>query len=452
MDNRTKIIATLGPACSSPTAILNMTEAGMDVCRLNFSHGTYAEHAGFISTVRTVSKKTGKHIAVMQDLQGPRMRVGDIGSGMELTNGSAVSIPVRGPYLHKDIQRGDRLLIDDGMIEVTVLKKHRGKLDVRVARGGFLKSNKGINAPDTALTASALTEKDMRDIAFGVKHGVDFVALSFVKNARDIERLRAILRRKKSHAHIVAKIERREALDNLEEIIIASDAVMVARGDLGIEVRPERVPVLQKKIIALANKYGKPVIVATQMLQSMTDSPRPTRAEVSDAATAIFDHADAFMLSNETAAGKYPVEAVRVLRRVAGNVEGEIAKEKHLLMPQLPSSNPIDAVCANAATMAASLNAKYIIALTESGHTARELAKYRPSTPILAITPHVEVARQLSLVWGAVSTIVSPLGRWDGASGVELGLKKAGLVKKGDTIVICSAAPMKKQVSSIVIH
>ena len=438
----------------------------MDVCRLNFSHGTIEEHGKLIHLVREASKKSGKTIAILQDLQGPKIRVGALPSPIAVVKNEKIiltmvdklralkkglkQIPVQYKKLATDVSRGDRILIDDGGIELKVIATTKTTITCRVINSGTIKSKKGINVPTASISAPPLTKKDLRDLAVGIKHDVDFVALSFVREANDIHKLRALLKKRGSKAHIIAKIERHEAIKNLEAIIEASDAVMVARGDLGIEVKPETVPVLQKKIIRLANMLGKPVIVATQMLQSMIEQPRATRAEISDAATAIFDHADAFMLSNETCVGKYPVSAVSTLRAVASSVESALEHENKVLYFKEPPHAVTDITCANACAIAHDMKAKYIVAVTKTGYTAREIAKHRSIIPIIAFTPHEKVKQHLALVWGVIKTFSCKKNPATMVAFVKKTLMKEKLVRRGDKIVLCTAGQNAEQLTTTV--
>lgn len=458
MENRTKIICTIGPASENPEVLKKMMRAGMDSIRLNFSHGTYAQFSNIIAAVRKTSQEEKRQIAIIQDLQGPKIRIGELTeTGVEIQNGQKVilstlkenhTIPIQYKGLPKDVKKGDIILIDDGLMEfvVTGVDAAKTKIYCIAKNPGVIKSHKGINVPTASISAAALTEKDKRDLDFGVAHGVDYIALSFVKSEKDIFELQKILRRKKSYAKVIAKIERHEAISNLEQIIKAADAVMVARGDLGIEIPAEQVPLQQKKIIHLCNIYGKPVIVATQMLDSMIENPRATRAEISDAATAIFDHADAFMLSNETAVGKYPVEAARTLSKVAGAVEHDLKQHQHLLNLRRPEDMPLtNATCLNATKLAQDIHAKFIVAVTASGFTVREIAKYRPFIPIIVFTPRENVSRQMSLVWGVTHSFVQFINLAHPLSQIKKTLLAEKLLRAGDEIVVCNAGFGKKE-------
>lgn len=458
MDNRTKIICTIGPASQEKSVLHKMISAGLDCVRLNFSHGTYSQFSQIIRNVREISKEQGREIGIIQDLQGPKIRVGEVpAEGIEVKKGETVilsvnqeknTIPVQYRLLAHDVKPGDTLLIDDGLIELHILRinSHKTAITCEVKVGGTIKSHKGINAPTASISAAPLTPKDRRDLHFGITHGVDYVALSFVKEAKNIFELRRILKQAKSHAKIIAKIERHEAIANMEEIIKAADAVMVARGDLGVEIAAEQVPLHQKKIIHFSNLHGKPVIVATQMLNSMVENPRATRAEISDAATAIFDHADAFMLSNETAVGKYPVEATRTLQKVASAVEKDLKVHQNLLTLHRPEDVRLtNATCRNACTLADDINAKFIVAITRSGYTAREIAKYRPFIPIIVFTPDIHVARQQSLVWGVTHSFVQFIHLAHPLTQIRKTLIAHKLVKAKDEIVVCNAGFGKRE-------
>lgn len=456
--NRTKIICTIGPASESKATLEKMIKAGMDCVRLNFSHGSYEQFAKIIKLVREVSQKLGVEVAIIQDLQGPKIRIGDLPKeGIPTKQGDEIvlstvkarnTIPVQYEDLAKDVHAGDTILVNDGLIELRVLKVNAAKTQItcRVEVPGLLLSNKGINVPTASISAPPMTPKDRRDVHFGIKEGVDYVALSFVKSGTEIDDLKKTLRSHRSKALVIAKVERHEAIDNLQSIVQSADAVMVARGDLGVEMAAEQVPLLQKKIIHLCNIHSKPVIVATQMLASMTDNPRATRAEISDAANAIFDHADALMLSNETAVGSYPVEATATLSRVASAVEDNLKTHRDLLRLHRPEDMPLtNATCLNASKLAHDINARYIVAVTRSGYTAREIAKYRPFIPIIVFTPDPIVARQLRLVWDVAASFVQWINITDSLPQIRETLLKNKLAKHGDEIVVCNAGFGKRE-------
>lgn len=455
LSNRTKIVCTIGPASQDKATLRRMVMGGMDVARLNFSHGTYENFEIIIKNIRAVSKDLKVPVAIMQDLQGPKIRVGKMPEGgitlrkgqeVKLTpkrkTGSKNIIPILYEKLVKDVKPNGRILLKDGMIELTVLKIEKGEIYARVNNEGKITSHVGINVPTSSIKASVITAKDKKDLAFGLKHKVDFVALSFVKKAKNIRDLRALIKKKKGKAKIVAKIERHEAIRNMEGIIKESDVIMVARGDLGVELQPHQVPILQKKIIQESNKQGKPVITATEMLQSMLNNPRATRAEVSDASNAIFDHSDALMLSNETATGKYPVRAVRTLNRVARATEKELQKNE-LFLPNISTDGPLppaEALCASAAKLAIDTKAKAIVSLTSSGFTARQIAKHRVYIPHIVVTPKKRTQREMQILWGVNKTFVQKIDTAGIIETIRKLLKKHRLGKKGDRVVIIQNA------------
>lgn len=417
--------------------------------------------------IRTVEKKTGKPIAIMQDLQGPKIRVGAMPTegillkkgqkiilttakinGIEEKNGGKTQIPVQYKNLPYDVKKNDQILIDDGLIELKVLQVKKNEITCETIVGGLVKNHKGINVPTASISANPITKKDRDDLIFGLKHNVDYVALSFVKSAKNIEELRELIRNERGQAKIIAKIERHEAVENLESIIDEADGVMVARGDLGVEIPAEQVPLIQKRIIHRANLHGKPVITATQILQSMVDNPRATRAEISDAANAVFDHCDALMLSNESAVGKYPVEATQTLAKVAASVESELSKNKELLPNRLFKKTlpTAYATCVNAAELALDINAKLLVAVTISGFTAEHIAKHRIFIPMIAITEDLKVQHQLALVWGIQKTFLHTVKIAESSKQIREFLLKHKLVKKNDRIVVVSNASKEEKI------
>src|SRR3989339_524792 len=370
---KTKIICTLGPASEKVSTLKKMINAGMNCARLNFSHGTYENFALLVKNCREASKQTNKYLSLIQDLQGPKIRVGELPEkGIELKNRQNIilstlkaknTIPIQYKGLPHDVNKGDTILMDDGLLELEVLSTNKkNQIKCQVIHGGILKSHKGINVPTASISANPLSEKDKKDLLLGAKFNFDYIALSFVRSGKDIIDLRKLLEKNKIKSGIIAKIERPEAIENIEEIIKESDAIMVARGDLGVEISPEKVPVIQKKIVHLSRLHAKPVIVATQMLQSMIENPRATRAEISDAATTVFEHADAFMLSNETSVGEYPLEATKTLANVAKETEKEIYKQKEIIndLEFKDSISATKSACKNACDIASDINAKYI--------------------------------------------------------------------------------------------
>jgi pyruvate kinase len=454
---RTKIVATVGPATASADRIRALIEAGVDVMRFNFSHGTRDEHLRRIQLVRQCSAELGRPVAVLQDLQGPKIRVGGLQDhrpvlleegrelviGAEPEGGTAERLSTTYPELVREVREGDRILLADGELELAVTAVGPHEVRARVVRGGLLEEHKGINLPGVPLRAPALTDKDVEDLRFGLEAGVDFVALSFVRTAEDVVRARQLMEEAGRTVPVIAKLEKAEAVDHLDEILEASDGVMVARGDLGVELAPERVPTLQKHIIRRANELGIPVITATQMLESMVDHPRPTRAEASDVANAILDGTDAVMLSAETAVGRYPVQAVRMMDRIAVEVE---ASSPQLYQPARHHERRLgiaEAVAAAACRLGHDLRAKAIVVITRSGRTAQLVSKNRPAEPIVALTEEESVARSLSLWWGVHPVVTEFREDTDAMlAHAEDELLRRGLVEPGDVLVVTGSAPI----------
>lgn len=453
----TKIVCTVGPASESVEILEKMMLAGMNVARLNFSHGTQEEHARRVKSIRQAAGNVGKNIALLLDTKGPEIRLGELQKEpLELRQGSEIclttrnipgdekTIPVTYSGLPRDVKTGDRILIADGLIGLKIKFVDDSNIVCLVENGGEITSHKGVNVPGVHVRLPAVTENDKRDIIFGVQQGFDFVAASFVRKASDVLAIRKIIEENNGHMDIIAKIENREAVNNLDEIIKVSDGVMVARGDLGVEIPPEEVPLIQKVIIEKCNRVGKPVITATQMLESMIHNPRPTRAEASDVANAILDGTDAVMLSGETAAGRYPVEAVETMARIAAHAESAIKFDELLVNKRRALSNTVtDAISHATVSIAHALGAAAIISSTESGYTAKMVSKYRPSAPVIAVTPHAGVLRKLALVWGIQPLLVGRTEDTDSmiASAVEVSLA-AGLIKPGDLTVITAGVPV----------
>ncbi len=462
---KTKVICTLGPSSQDKKTIKQLVKAGMNAARLNFSHGTYEQFQEIADNIRAVSEELGVPVAIIQDLQGPKIRIGGLpaegikiakGEKLVLHTGEAFQekrgvkyIPLQYKDLPKDIKKGEAIMVDDGRIELTTLGVNMGKtqIEVEAKTMGTLFSNKGINVPQTELRSEALTEKDLKDLEFGMKLDVDYVALSFVRFPEDIVKLKGILKENnRGWTKVISKIERPEAMENLEEIISESHAVMIARGDLGIEIPAENVPIAQKRIIREANRQGKPVITATHVLNSMVESPVPTRAEVSDAANAVFDHTDAIMLSNETAVGAYPVEACNVLNKVSASIETEM--EKHGLNDINRDSthmHTLDAISQNAVELSEDINAKFIVTLSKTGYTAQQVARRRPETEIIVFTNSPKTRNQLSLVWGISTIFVEDLDFENPAPMVKDRLEKEKLIEVDDEVVICNSVKGKKQ-------
>ena len=420
---RTKIVATIGPATSSPEMLKAIIEAGATTLRLNFSHGTHADHQRSIRLIRQTAFELNQPVAILQDLQGPKIRLGRFDNGsIVLAKGDRFTLtnrPVIGTqeiscvtydYLAEEVPVGAKILLDDGRVEMLVeeINRDKGDLHCRVTVAGKLSNNKGVNFPGVYLSIKAMTDKDREDLMFGLDQGVDWVALSFVRNPQDLIEIKELISSTGKNVPVVAKIEKHEAIEQMEAVLALCDGVMVARGDLGVELPAEDVPVLQKRLIATANRLGIPIITATQMLDSMVSNPRPTRAEVSDVANAILDGTDAVMLSNETAVGNYPVEAVATMARIAERIEQEERQNANRSLRDTRRSIP-NAISQAVGQIAEQLGAAAIMTLTQTGATARNVSKFRPQTPILAITPHVNVARQLQMVWGVKPLLVLEL-------------------------------------------
>ncbi len=417
-ETKTKIIATIGPASSNVETLIQMVEKGFDVARLNFSHSTHDIHLSNISKIREAEERTGRKIGILLDLQGPKIRIGKVeNDSVFLSDGqefiiTTETIPIGTNKIvstsHLEITEeatpGSKILLDDGYIILETIKVEGNNIITKVIKGGNLASNKGIVIPGAKSKSPAITEKDINDLKFGIENGVDIVALSFVRSEKDIIELRTIMKLFGKILPIIAKIERRESLSRLEEIIRESDGIMVARGDLGLEIEAEKVPILQKEIIRKCRFHGKPVIIATQMLETMINNPRPTRAEASDVANAVLDGADALMLSSETSIGKYPVESVDYMNRIIFEAEKDFSFKTQIPAQAISLTHEIfDAIANAASVLAKQIEAKGIIALTKNGFTALNLAKYRPTTPIFAFTDNIDVVRKLSIVWGVKS-------------------------------------------------
>jgi pyruvate kinase len=467
---RAKIVATVGPACAAPDRLARLVEQGVDVARLNFSHGSHDDHAEVLDRIRAASRQLGRAVAVLQDLQGPKIRTGPLAAGragVRLEPGAELVVTTEGEvlgdarlvsttyaFLAEDVRAGDRLLIDDGLLELRVMESDGVRVRTEVIEGGVLGEHKGINLPGVALRAEAMSDKDRADVAFGIANGVDFVALSFVRNAGDVRLCRLEMERAGRVVPVIAKIEKPEALTALDEIIAAADGVMVARGDLGVEILPERVPLLQKEICRKANAAGKPVIIATQMLNSMIDHPRPTRAEASDVANAILDGADAVMLSGETASGRFPLPAVQMMDRIVREAETTGRTPYETVVEERPA--PFNLVTASAACEAAAASgAVAVCCFTLSGTTARLLSHFRPRVPIIAFSPDQSIRRRLSLYWGVLPKVMEPVKNADlMAEAVSERLLEDGLARPGDRVVLVHGSPLgvPGQTNSIRLH
>jgi pyruvate kinase len=454
---RTKIVCTIGPVSRSVEILERLMRAGMDVARLNFSHGTQAEHAEVIQRIRATAQKLGRPVAILQDLAGPKVRIGEIANGpVALKFGDAYTLTSRDvpgndkevslvyKDLPKDVRAGDTLLLADGALEMTVESVKGPDIFCRVVVGGPLSSHKGINLPTSSISAPILSDKDQADLAFGLKQGVDYVALSFVRSEEDVLEARRFMKQQGIERPIIAKIEKHEALKHLDEIVKVVDGVMVARGDLGVEIPLEQVPHVQKTLIEKANRAGKPVITATQMLKSMCDSPRPTRAEVNDVANAVLDGTDAVMLSEETAAGSYPVLAVETMAKIAAETDAYFPNKvwTHRFEDEA-NMDPQDAVAIAACELAEDLNAAVIVTCTQSGSTTRRVARCKPPQPILAPTPDADTYRRLALVWGAIPLKIEAVaGDEDMIRQMRKAVAATGLVKLGQTIVVTAGVPL----------
>ncbi|MGE5125207.1 MAG: pyruvate kinase [Betaproteobacteria bacterium] len=454
---RTKIVATVGPASRGPQMLERLAKAGVNVFRLNFSHGSHEQHLEVVRSAREIAQRLELPLALLQDLSGPKIRTGTVaGDAVELVRGARLTITtdlaVEGTperisttyaELPQDVKPGDQILLDDGKLELRVLGASGSTVECEVVDGGTLRSHKGMNLPGVELSTPAITAKDREDLEFGIRAGVDYVAMSFVRRAADVLQARELVRSLGAETPLVAKIEKPQALENLAAILEAADGVMVARGDLGVELGTEDVPIAQKRIIAAANAAGKVVITATQMLESMIESPRPTRAEASDVANAILDGTDAVMLSGESAVGRYPVEAVETMARIAVYTEEHGLAAIRTRAIELPHDGAGTAVTRSltrvAASVAEELGCKLILAFTESGLTAKLVAGHRPQVPVVAVTHDERVYRQLALWWGVFPTLSASTENTDEllAAGVE-GLKAKGLTRAGDTILMLS--------------
>ena len=448
----------MGPA--SVNRIASLVQAGMDVARINFSHGTYEEHRNTLKQIRIAAKKTGEPISILLDLQGPKIRIGELktpavnlipGKTLVITTehviGDQQMVSTTYQHLPKDVRAGDKILLDDGKLQLQVLQSKGKRVNCKIIVGGMLSAHKGINLPGVNVSAPSLTEKDKQDMLFGFKHDVDYVALSFVRRAHDIAVLRDFIIEhgpKGKKIPIIAKIEKGEAINNIEDILQETDAVMVARGDLGVELPAEDVPLLQKMIVRKCNELGKPVIIATQMLESMINNPTPTRAEASDVANAVLDGADAVMLSGETSVGKYPVQTVEVMDRIIRKTEAGVSGTAAVNTNRNPVTHVYDPLSRSACLLAEQVGASAIVALTHSGETAMRAAKFRPKSRIIAVTDREKIMRRLNLIWGIRGLIVGNLKKDTDTTfkRIQKRLLKDGYIKKGDTVVLMAGIPL----------
>ncbi len=459
---RTKIVCTLGPSSDSEEKIEQLVRNGMDVARINFSHGTHKQHGEKIEILRRVADRYGKSLPILADLQGPKIRVGQMKDGIQyleagqyvtLTSDDVIGtdevIPIDYRELAQDAVEGNKILMDDGLLELKIVKKNSSDLVAQVVVGGGLKSRKGVNLPDVKISMPSLTQKDVIDLEFALKQGVDYVAMSFVRTANDIQEVISRVRAAGSQAGIIAKIEKPEAVEVIDDIIEESDGIMVARGDLGIEIASEKVPMVQKSIIHKCRKAGKPVITATQMLDSMIHNPRATRAESSDVANAVLDGTDAVMLSGETAAGAYPIEAIQAMDKICRSVEesaSHIYNSLEYRKPEWKEKQIIESLAYSCVMLAENVEAKAISTITHSGSTARRIAKFRPHVPIVAFTESNEVRRQLGLVWGISPVKLDEIFDTDkSVKLMEEYLKENGMVEQKDRIIIATGMPVAKK-------
>ncbi|MFA5384705.1 MAG: pyruvate kinase [Eubacteriales bacterium] len=452
---RTRIVSTLGPVSGEILILEKMMEAGLDIARLNFSHGTHEEHLKRITAVREAAVRTGKNIAVLMDTKGPKVRLGRLERPLQLNAGQYIvlapegcqpgknCLPVSYVNLSRDVKPGNKIMLADGQIELKVISTGIDIVECEVIHGGEISGQKGVNLPEVKLDLPFVSDEDRADILFGIGHGVDFIALSFVRAEQDIVTVRKMLKKENSQAQIIAKIESREGLANLSGIIRSSDGIMVARGDLGIYLPVEEIPLVQKEIVKMCSEAGKPVIVATQMLETMIGNPRPTRAEVSDVANAILDGADAVMLSGETAIGCYPVESVEMMKRIAERVENSLPHDEILAQKSKGITHTVtDAISHATVTTARDLGAAAIITSTQTGYTALMISKYRPKAPIIAVTPYKEVLRKMALLWGVQPLLIEPFQNTDQMinSSIKSSLD-SGMVRSGDLVVITAGIP-----------
>ena len=450
-----KIVCTIGPATRSPRMIRKLIAAGMDVARLNFSHGTHQEHAQSIAMLRDAAAEYKKPLAILADLQGPKIRTGALaGGGTVLLRGGQKFVITTAKVLGdstrvnttfyplpREVKSGDRILLSDGLIEMRVEKTTRTEVICQVINGGILGEHKGINLPGVKLHVPAITEKDRVDLRFALAHGADYIAASFVRRPEDVHLAKELVRRAKKDTPVIVKLEKPEAIENLEQILPVSDGVMVARGDLGVEMNPEQVPVVQKNIIARAREFRRPVITATQMLESMTENPRPTRAEASDVANAIFDGTDAVMLSAETATGRYPVETVAMMARIIEAAESSIHEfPRPAGQERLKVAETVAELVCHASR---ELHMKLIAVFTHSGFTARLISRYRPLVPIVAFSPEADTRRRMALLWGVTPRSIVDIKKIDALPGLtEKRLLEERLARKGDVIAIVAGTPM----------
>jgi pyruvate kinase len=457
---KTKIVATIGPASSSYENLKALAMAGMDVARVNFSHGEYDKHLEVVERIRKLNEETGFHIAILGDLQGPKLRVGDIAEGtMELEDGSEVifctkpdvkgTIEVRYDSFAQDVKKGEFFLIDDGKLKLEVIASDgKTKVTAKVIHGGTLSSRKGLNLPDTEISLPSMTKKDRADLEFAIEHDFDWIALSFVRTARDIIELKHIISDRKGRSRVIAKIEKPSAVKNIDEIIRESDGLMVARGDLGVETPMETVPLIQKMIIKKCRQIGRPVIVATQMMESMITNFQPTRAEVNDVANAVLDGTDAVMLSAETSVGKYPIQVVKSMSKIILHMEDHdiLYSNDHVSVSTEEERMISDAICEASTVLAKQTRAKAIVTMTHSGYTAIQISSYRPKAHIFVFTSNRSLLAKLSLVWGVSGFFYDKMVSTDHTiADIKYILKTEGKMKEGDLVINIASMPISEQ-------
>ncbi len=459
--NKTKIVATYGPACSDISIMEEMVRSGLDVFRFNMSHGRHEQHLEGFNKVKQINKAHGLNIAILADLQGPKIRIGLVrdnmevleqGREVEITNKECIStfkkLYINYPHLPKEVESGDSILIDDGKIELKVLSTNRrDTIKAKVVIGGKISNNKGVNLPDTKTSVPALTDKDRKDLRFAIQNGANWIALSFVRSPNDVLELKKIIGKKNSYMKVMAKIEKPEALKEIDEIIKAADGIMIARGDLAVEVPQERMPMIQKDIINKCIRYARPVIVATQMMDSMIENPNPTRAEITDVANAVIDGADAVMLSGETSMGKYPTRVIHVMEKILSNIEHtNIIYDKEQKAEKHSPTYISDAICYNAARISSELNAKAIIGMTFSGYTGFMLSSYRPKANIFIFTENHDLLNTLSMCWGVRAFYYDKfVGTDTSIRDVIRILKENNLLKTGDVAVNVGSMPLSNK-------
>lgn len=463
MTRKTKIVATLGPASTSKEVLKEMILQGLNVCRLNFSHGSYDDHKKTVETIREINQELGKHTAILVDLQGPKIRVGEMeNNGVDLVNGAEFSFTTSEKivgtkdkaYLSyqtfpKDVKAGEKVLLDDGKLMLEVVETNgKDLVKTKVLHGGILSSNKGVNLPNTKVSLPCLTEKDLADLEFALEQNIDWVGLSFVRSARDIIELRHIIKSKNKQTKIVAKIEKPEAVQDIEEIIKTTDAVMIARGDLGVEIPMQNVPLLQKEIVKKCLDHAKPVIIATQMMESMITNISPTRAEVNDVANGVLDGADAVMLSGETSVGKHPIKVIEAMGKIIDYVENNSEAIYHYeRVPEKEGNRFItDSICFNACRLANRIDADAIITMTHSGYTGFKISSQRPKAKIFVFTSNKNLLTKLSLVWGVETFYYDKMVSTDHTiADIKYLLQKAGKLQKGDLVINTASMPIEEQ-------